>query len=240
MGRVTKISWTNSSVNFWFGCHHVSEGCDHCYADHITTDLWKKDFNKPWRNPKAFVEPLTWKDERFVFTCSMSDFFLNEADPWRGEAWDVIRCTPNLTWQILTKRPQRIKQCLPEDWGEGYPNAWLGVSVELPMYYGRIEELVKIPAKGHFVSAEPLLADLPNMPLRDIEWVICGGESGPNFRPMEEEWVRDIKLQCERANIAFFYKQPSGLRTELPAILDGREWKTMPTVPTNLYPTKVI
>jgi len=228
MGRDSIISWTKDTHNFWLGCHHVSEGCDNCYADRIVTRMWKRNFNKPWLNEKTFDTPLKWEPS-LIFTCSMSDFFLNEADLWRPRAWDVIRRTPQHQWQILTKRPQRIKQCLPPDWGpSGYPNVWLGTSVESPNYYGRIKQLVEVPAAIHFLSLEPLLADLLGLPLDDIEWVIVGGESGSKFRPMQSEWAQRILALCQERGIPFFGKQRAGHRTELPLLFDGKEIQEMP------------
>lgn len=191
--------------------------------------MWKKDFNHPWRvNDKKFGEPLKWPPS-IIFTCSMSDFFLNEADAWRAEAWRIIKATPQHQWLILTKRPNRIKQCLPPDWGErGYPNVWLGVSVESPKYYFRIAELIAVPAKVHFLSLEPLLTDLPGLPLRHIEWVIVGGESGHDFRPMPVKWAKNVYALCRERGVPFFGKQAAGFRTELPLIIEGRQIQEMP------------
>jgi protein gp37 len=172
-----------------------------------------------------------------IFTCSMSDFFLNEADPWREEAWKLIHDTPQHTWQILTKRPQRIKECLPKDWYGGYRNVWLGVSVESRKHLDRIAQLRDTPAWVRFLSCEPLLEDLGSLDLLMIDWMIVGGESGLNHRPMQDDWVRNIKRQCEYYNAAFFYKQPSGIRTELPALLDGKEHKNWPKVSTGFGTT---
>jgi protein gp37 len=162
---------------------------------------------------------------KFIFTCSWSDFFITEADKWRAEAWDVIRRTPEFTYLILTKRPDRIARCLPADWGDGYPNVWLGVSAENQKYADqRIPELLKVPAAKRFLSLEPLLGpinlsgyliedwtgDLMNGPCEHhpgIDWVIVGGESGPVARPMEKQWALDLRNQCEAAGVDFFFKQ---------------------------------
>jgi protein gp37 len=156
-----------------------------------------------------------------VFINSYSDFFIEEADDWRYDAWYVIRSTPHITWQILTKRPERILECLPDDWGdEGYPNVWLGVSIEEQMYFHRAESLVKIPVRVRFISAEPLLEELDMLVVKngkriidDFHWVVIGGESGNEYgphryRPSEIFWyeriVQDLKSQT---NVAVFMKQ---------------------------------
>lgn len=228
MAEKTKISWTNSTVNFWIGCTKVSAGCKNCYAEKLV-ERGGKDFSIVRRTSNStFYSALHWKTGRMIFTCSLSDFFHKDADVWRKDAWNVIKQTPQHTWQILTKRPERIKECLPADWGNGYSNVWLGTSVEHPLFYSRILHLTNIPAKTHFLSCEPLLADLIELPLHHIEWVIVGGESGHNFRPMKIEWVKNIQLLCRTMHIPFFYKQPAGLRNELPAFLNEKEIKEMP------------
>jgi len=159
--------------------------------------------------------------------CSLSDFFIEKADPWRPEAWDVIKRCPNLIWQILTKRPGLIAKRLPADWGEGYPNCWLGVSVESKAYLWRMNTLRKIPAAVRFVSAEPLFEDI--MPefeehLDGYTWVIAGGQSGNrtnNYRPMDHQWARNIRDLCRKRGIAMFFKQSSGFTTETGVKLDG-------------------
>jgi protein gp37 len=169
----------------------------------------------------TFYKPLTISKPCRVFTNSYSDFFLKEADDWRADAWQVIRDTPHLTWQILTKRPERILECLPEDWGEqGYPNVWLGVSIEEQMYFHRAETLAKIPARIRFISAEPLLKEIDFLVekngkriIDDFHWIILGGESGDEtgefrYRPSEIAWyeraIEDIKLNT---NVTVFMKQ---------------------------------
>jgi protein gp37 len=182
--------------------------------------------------------PFRWQRQaerdgkrHLVFTCSWSDFFLPQLGEWRAEWWSVIRSTPALTYQILTKRPELIGDRLPPDWGNGYPNVWLGVSIENPRFCWRRDELVKIPAVVHFISAEPLLADISReLNLDDIEWLIVGGESGPGFRPMDHQWARNLRDRCQRAGIAFFFKQSAALRSETATELDGRTWHEFPDV----------
>ena len=160
-----------------------------------------------------------------VFTCSLSDFFIADADPWRDEAWDIIRTTPTLTYQILTKRPVLIPRRLPPDWGDGWPNCWLGVTVESRAYLGRLDMLRRIPAAVRFVSLEPLLEDLGELDLRGFHWAIIGGESGPKRRrTCEVEWIRNAVRQCEAQGVAIFVKQDS-------ASLRGRQGRLPDRLP---------
>src|SRR3990167_1919352 len=184
MSEHTGIEWTDRTWNPWMGCERVSPGCDHCYM-FSEQKRHGRDPSVVVRSKTTFDAPLKWKAPNdgtgnLVFTCSWSDWFHKDADPWRDEAWDIIRRTPHLTYQILTKRPSRIARHLPTDWDNGYPNVWLGTSVESQEWLMRIRVLNDVPARIHFVSAEPLLGSLA---LRDtatmIQWLIVGGESGP-------------------------------------------------------------
>jgi protein gp37 len=167
-----------------------------------------------------FYEALFWKDPSMIFTCSMSDFFIEEADKWRDEAWDVIRRTPQHIWQILTKRPERITKCLPSDWGNGWENVWLGTSIEKQKYMHRALTLSNIPAKVRFISAEPLLEEIDFLEkiddvqvINSIRWIILGGETGNDwgkfrYRPSEVEWYeKAIKDLRTVPNMAIFVKQ---------------------------------
>jgi protein gp37 len=151
---------------------------------------------------------------KLVFTCSLSDFFIAEADGWRAEVWEIIRATPSLTYQILTKRPERLAACLPADWGAGYPNVWLGVSVENRRWRRRLDTLAQVPAVVHFASVEPLLQDLGDLTpwLPSLEWVIVGGESGPRRRPMALDWLVSVVEQCQAAHIATWVKQDTAFK----------------------------
>ena len=213
MGK-TNIRWTNYSWNPWIGCRKVSAGCKNCYMFR-EQERFGQDPNDIRRTRDlTFNQPLGWKDPAKVFLCSWSDFFIEEADEWRDDAWDIIRRTPHLTYQILTKRPENIISRLPEDWGEGWENVWLGVSIEDRKYMERGAALTDIPAKVRFISAEPLLDCLRLKRILyfgRIDWVIVGGESGPGYRKMDMDWVREIKEDCDRdPGIAFFMKQDSG------------------------------
>jgi len=204
MGEVTGISWTDHTWNPWHGCLKISPGCKFCYM-YRDKERYGQDPFVVMRSKTTFSEPLKWRSGR-VFTCSWSDFFIEQADAWRDEAWEVIRRTPHLTYQILTKRPERIAAHLPQNWGAGWPHVWLGVSVENPDYRVRIRKLRNVPAKVRFLSLEPLLADLGLLDLRDIHWAIVGGESGSQ-RSTDIRWIESIQDQCKEANVPFFCKQ---------------------------------
>lgn len=223
MGEKSQIEWTDATWNPWVGCRKVSPACAHCYMF--------RDQKRYGNNPEmvhrttdaTFYAPLKWKEPKRVFTCSWSDFFIEEADMWRSDAWNVISKTPHLTYQILTKRPERIPQYL------SWPvNTWLGVSLENARFYQRIEYLLRVPALITFLSIEPLLGRMNDVPLDGIGWVIVGGESGPNFRPLNLDWVREIRDRCIERHIPFFFKQGSALRSGQNRLLDGREWSEFP------------
>lgn len=236
MGEQTGIQWTDKTWNPWMGCRKRSPGCDNCYMFREQVH-YGNDPTVVRKAKTTFYAPLKWDKPARVFTCSWSDWFIREADAWRGEAWDIIRRTPHLTYQILTKRTERIAQCLPPDWGNGYPNVQLIASVENQEYADRrIPELLRIPSAVRGLSMEPLLGPVdlmyptalyPNGPkyccsgdmcgcrglpvdpplIHGIDWVIIGGESGPGARLMQLQWVRDIIAQCRAAGVAVFVKQ---------------------------------
>lgn len=217
-GSTTAISWATSTVNFWMGCRKKSQGCKFCYAER----MYKRDgrdFNAITRTSRAYwLEPLKWSS-RVIFTCSLSDFFIEEADQWRPEAWDIIRQASQHDWLILTKRPERIAECLPPDWGEGWDHVWIGVSVEDQHNADeRLPILVSIPAKHKFISAEPLIAPINieqylGAASPQIEWVITGGESGnpgEKIRTLEPAWVIDVHGQAQRVGAIHHHKQNGG------------------------------
>jgi len=213
----TQIQWCTYTHNFWSGCHKVSAGCKFCYM-HRIQDGKNIDPNVVIKS-KSFWAPASEERPQLIFTCSMSDFFIEEADKWRPEAWEIIQKTPQHTWLILTKRPERIKDCLPPDWGNGYPNVWLGVSVENNDAFHRIEKLSKIPAKLRFVSAEPLLETVDftkeidgKRPIDKFEWIIIGGESGNDtgkyrYRECRERWILDTLKPLYDLGKYIFVKQ---------------------------------
>lgn len=214
MGINSDIGWTNDTWNCWQGCHKISAGCKNCYMYRDKVRYGQKPNVVTRSKPATFNAPLTKLKGPLVFVCSWSDFFIRDADPWRDEAWDIIRKTPHLTYQILTKRPSDIKYCLPDDWGDkGYPNVWLGVSVENTDSLWRVIPLEDIPAKIKFVSYEPALEYVDFTTFSPtIDWVISGGESGPNCRPAKLDWFRQVRDDCIKSNIPYFHKQHGGTK----------------------------
>ena len=254
MSENTGIEWTNSTWNPWHGCHKVSPGCKFCYM-YREKHRYGQDPNVVNRSKTKFTEPLKWIEPRMVFTCSWSDWLIEEADPWREQAYEIIRMTERHTYQILTKRPERAAGRVPVP---PFPNIWWGVSVENRATLHRIDTLRTIPAALRFLSLEPLLEDLGELNLSGIDWVIAGGESGMAARPAPPEWFRSIRDQCQAAGVPFFFKQwgewvpvhnllehpvsysdvPCGDGTHrrmfnvgkkaAGAVLDGREWREFP------------
>jgi protein gp37 len=173
MGNATLIEWCDATWNPWYGCRHISPGCNHCYMY-----AWQKrvgwDPTVIQRSKTRFRDPLRWHEPKRIFSCSLSDFFIQEGDKWRPEAWAIMRQTPQHTYLILTKRPRRVQRCLPPDWRAGYPNVWLGVSVEDAYTQARrLPVLQTIPAVHRFVSIEPLLAPSAPLDLTGISWGDC-------------------------------------------------------------------
>jgi protein gp37 len=223
----TKIAWTHKTWNPWIGCEHVSPGCDNCY---MYTDMRRYGRNPEVvkrTSPATFNQPLKWARDasvRWIFTCSWSDFFISDADEWREDAWEIIRHTPELTYQILTKRPVLIPRRLPADWGDGWRNCLLGVTVESREYLSRLDVLRKIPAAVRFISFEPLLDDLGEIDLRGFQWAIIGGESSSKRRSCEVEWIYSAIQQCKAAGVAVFVKQDSASRPGQQGRLSDDVW----------------
>jgi protein gp37 len=229
----SKISWTEHTFNPWIGCRHVTPECDHCYADRMVTVRMARDFSKVQRS-KTWASPLKWNREADrlaqklgrrprVFCASLTDFFLQGADPWRTEAWELIRKCTNLDWLILTKRTKLAASRLPSDWGTGWPHVWLGTTCGCRASEYRLDELRALPAAVRFVSAEPLLESMTHMNLTGINWLIVGGESGPKFRTMEDVWATGLRDKCKAENVGFFFKQHSSFRPGQGAKLEGAE-----------------
>ena len=152
------------------------------------------------------------------------------ANRTRAAVWKLVRECSWLDWQMLTKRPQRIRECLPKDWGPGgYANVWLGTSVEDMRVADRVDHLRDIPAVVRFISYEPALGPLDDLDLKGIDWVIVGGESGSGFRPMDVAWARSMRQKCAAAGVAFFFKQSAAIRTEMGIELDGQIVREYPT-----------
>ena len=258
MASKTRIGWTDRTFNAWMGCTKVSGGCKNCYAETFTKNrmglnVWgpqapRQRTKGPWK----YVHPRHREADAgevgadgvarrlLVFTGSMMDWAedLPELKPWRDDLWDVIRRCPNLNFQMLTKRPENIRRMLPRDWGHGWPNVWMGTSVEDMRVAHRIDRLAEIPAAVRFVSYEPALGSLREIrggrhegapecaPLYGIDWVIYGGESGPGFRPEgtpgnPKLWAREMRDMCATEGVAFFHKQSAAYRNESGIELDG-------------------
>jgi protein gp37 len=247
MSELTGIEWTDHTFNIAWGCMKVSPGCAHCYADTLSHrygfDVWGPAATTERRTfgAKHWNEPLRWNkaaekagEARRVFCCSMCDVFEDHptVDAERAKLWPLIRATPWLDWQLLTKRPERIAANLPGDWGNGYENVWLGTSIESMDYIARADQLARVPATVRFLSCEPLLGPLDIIDVLDrINWVIVGGESGPGARPMHELWAGDLQTQCWLSGVPFFLKQLGGFpdkRGHDAAVLDGKRYVEMP------------
>lgn len=232
MADHSAIEWTEATWNPTIGCTKVSPGCDRCYAERMTRRFPKtypQGFALTLR-PDALDLPLRWRRPRTVFVNSMSDLFHAEVpETFIAQVFDIMARSPQHTFQILTKRAERLSRLAPRlQWPA---NVWTGVSVEAPEFTWRIDYLRKVPATVRFISAEPLIAALPDLDLSDIHWLIAGGESQAGARPASEEWFRDLRDQCDRAGVAFFLKQLGGHPSKRggdEAVLDGRRWVLMP------------
>jgi protein gp37 len=238
--QFSKINWTDHTWNPWVGCRHVSAECDHCYADFLVTKRMGRDFGsitrtKTWRDPVKWnarateLQAVLGRRVR-VFCASLTDFFIQDADHWRDDAWKVIRECANLDFLILTKRPRLIPSRLPGDWGNGYPNVWLGTTCGVRSSYSRIDDLRGLPAAVRFISAEPLLESLDDIDLAGIHWLIAGGESGSGFRPMKDEWAVGLRDRCREHGVAFHFKQHSAFRSGTDPLLQGVKYHESPLV----------
>jgi len=228
------IEWTTATWNPITGCTKVSPGCDHCYAERFA-ERWRGVSGHPYENgfdltlrPERLEQPLGWRKSSLVFVNSMSDLFhADVSNAFIREVFDVMRRAPQHTFQLLTKRAERMERVCRRLNVPG--NVWLGVSVETPTYYSRIRHLQRIEAPVRFLSCEPLLSALPNLPLSGIHWVIVGGESGPGARPICEEWVVSIRDACAATGIPFFFKQWGGVsKKRAGRLLQGRTWDELP------------
>ena len=234
MARDSSIEWTSSTWNPVTGCTKISPGCKHCYAERMAIRL--AGMKQPrYRNgfevtlhPDLISAPLHWRQPRMIFVNSMSDLFHEDVpEAFIAEVFDTMVAAHWHTFQILTKRAGRLAEIAA---GLPWPiNIWMGVSVESPRYVHRIERLRGVPAAVRFLSIEPLLAPIPSLPLTGLDWVIVGGESGPGARPMEADWVREIRDRCVGSGVPFFFKQWGGVRKGRNGrLLDGRTWDEMP------------
>ena len=243
MADKSAIEWTEATWNPTTGCDRISTGCDNCYALTLSRRL------KAMGNPKYQVDgdmrtsgpgfgvaihqgtlaiPYSWKRPRIVFVNSMSDLFHARVPlDFIQQVFAVMADTPHHTYQVLTKRAHRLARIAGQlEWSS---NVWMGVSVESADHYSRVRELERVPAAVRFLSCEPLLGPLPDLPLDGIDWVIAGGESGFNARPADPEWFRELRDKCVTERTPFFFKQWGGVRAKSGGReLDGRTWDEMP------------
>lgn len=258
MGQESKIAWTDATFNPWWGCVKVSPGCESCYAETFSKRLglkvWGPMAERRFFGDKHWNEPLKWNKSALtsgkpfrVFCASMADVFEDrrDLDTHRERLFKLIGMTPALTWLLLTKRPENMLRLAPESWTRRWPdNAWAMATVEnQEQAEKRIGHLWKVAATVRGISYEPALGPLDlGLSPAYIDWVICGGESGVNARPMNPEWARSVRDQCRRDHIAFFMKQLGGFRDkkdqmeDFPADLQIREFpRSAATIPAEQF-----
>jgi protein gp37 len=252
MAGTSSIEWTEATWNPVTGCDRVSAGCDHCYA--LTLAKRLKAMGNPryqadgrpetsgpgfgvTLHPDALEVPERWRRPRVIFVNSMSDLFHPRVpDSFIGEVFAVMARCPQHTFQVLTKRPKRMAALVGRVQPDPLPNVWLGTSIEAEEVLERADQLRRTPAAIRFLSLEPLLGPLPGLDLEGVHWVITGGESGPRARPIEPEWVTEIRDCCLDAGVAFFHKQWGGRTPKAGGrTVDGRTWDQMP-MPSLLMP----
>ena len=245
----TSIEWTDATWNPVAGCSIMSAGCTNCYAmrmaarldamgQHKYKGLTRRSGRRAvWTgkirlDKDALSIPLSWSKPRFVFVNSMSDLFHPKVPAkFIASVWKVMKDTPRHTYQILTKRPDRMAELTSEL--PTLPNVWLGTSVEGPAVQNRIAELRTVPAAIRFVSFEPLIGSVGGVDLEGVHWAIVGGESGPRARPMKQEWVEEIEVACREVGAAFFFKQWGGVNKKRTGrLLRGRTFDEMPPAHT--------
>ena len=245
MADRSTIEWTDATWNPTTGCDRTSPGCDHCYALTLSKRLKAMGLAKYQRDgspktsgsgfglmlhPNTLSIPLTWRSPRRVFVNSMSDLFHDDVPlEFIAQVFDVMAQTSQHSYQLLTKRSRRLaKVAKALDWPS---NLWMGVSIEDDRYSFRVRDLKNVPAAIRFVSAEPLIGPLASLDLDGLDWVIAGGESGPDHRPVSPEWIRDLRDRCQRKGVAFFFKQWGGNTPKANGrLLDGRTWDEMPRI----------
>jgi len=230
------IEWTEATWNPVTGCSKVSPGCAHCYAEtlshrfRVTRTPWtsENESENVQLHPNRLQQPLRWRKPRVIFVNSMGDLF-HERVPLEFivDVFDVMHEADRHVFQILTKRHERLAEVAPTlDWPQ---NVWMGVSVENNRWAVRADALRGVPAAVRFISAEPLLGPVDALDLTGIDWLIAGGESGHKHRPVEEEWLIDLRNRCQQAGLPFFFKQWGGRTPKAGGrLLDGTEWSEMP------------
>src|SRR6266568_2309162 len=230
----SNIEWTEMTWNPVTGCTKVSQGCKHCYAERMARRL-KAMGSGRYRNgfqvtlhPDLLDVPRSWRQPRVVFVNSMSDLFHDDVPlAYIQRVFATMRDCPHHTFQVLTKRSERLAKLAPQlPWPN---NVWMGVSVEDARVIHRVADLQSVPAAVRFLSLEPLIGPLDALPLEGIHWVIVGGESGPGARPMQLAWVESILLQCRHAGVPFFFKQWGGAKKKRKGrVLHGHTYNEFP------------
>lgn len=238
MAEHTTIEWTDATWNPVRGCTKISPGCKNCYAERFA-ERFRGVKGHPFEQgfdlrlvPGKIGEPLRWKTPQRIFVNSMSDLFHDKVPlEYIKDVFDVMNRADWHQYQVLTKRAERLEELSRElPWA---PHIWMGVSVENKDYLWRIDHLRRTKAHIKFLSIEPLIGPLGKINLRGIDWVIAGGESGPRARPMDAAWVRDVRDQCVRAGVSFFFKQWGGVQKKRHGrYLEGRTWDEMPELVT--------
>jgi len=234
MADNSAIEWTEATWNPVTGCHQVSPGCAHCYAKTFA-ERWRGTPGHPYEHgfdlqiwPHRLEQPLKWKRPRTIFVNSMSDLFHEDIpDTYIEQVFDVMGRADHHTFQILTKRHERLREIAPKlTW---HPNVWMGVSIENRRFVHRADYLRDVQAAVRFISAEPLLGSLDGLDLTGIDWLIAGGESGAKHRTVKVQWLRELRDQCVKAEVAYFFKQWGGHRAKTGGrLLDGRTWDQVP------------
>lgn len=234
MPTKTKIEWTETTWNPITGCTKISPGCKHCYAERLAKRLQAMG-QKRYKNgfqitlhEDLIEQPLKWAKPRIIFVNSMSDLFHEDVPfDFIEHVFDTMANCPQHIFQILTKRSNRLRQIAHLlNWSE---NIWMGVSIENKTVLDRVSNLQQVPAFIRFLSCEPLLGSINNLPLQGIHWVIVGGESGPGARPIKTEWVESVLSQCRTQNVRFFFKQWGGVwKKRSGRILNGKTYNNLP------------
>lgn len=239
MADGSAIEWTDATWNPVTGCTKITAGCDNCYAERFA-ERWRGIAGHPFEHgfdltlrPDRLDQPLRWKRSRMIFVNSMSDLFHKEVPlPFVDSVFDTMESADWHVFQVLTKRSSRMRDYLQTRYASRKPpdHIWLGVSVEDSTGATRIKHLRETPAGVRFLSIEPLIGPVGPVDLSGVHWVIAGGESGPGARILNIEWARDIRDQCARQDVAFFFKQWGGIRPKSGGReLDGREWNQFPS-----------
>jgi len=239
MAQTTQIEWTDVTWNPVTGCTKIGPGCDNCYAERFA-ERWRGIPDHPYEQgfdlrlwPSRLDQPKSWKKPRMIFVNSMSDLFHKKVDrSYIDRVFDTMESANWHVYQVLTKRSSLMCNYVRKRYSDrAVPtNIWLGVSVEDKAHTGRIEHLRQINSPARFISFEPLLGPVGKVDLSGIAWAIVGGESGPGARPMNEEWAIQLRDACQRADVAFFFKQWGGPRPKSGGrLLEGVEWNGFPT-----------